>query len=119
MIIEHSRAARRAPLPRAHGVAHDVVDGELDEVRTLVAPPLALGAHLDEPPLDVSDFERPQLVFEIEVLCDQRLDLLADHGPAGFRRRTIPSLLRPRIGFQPKHLPDELRTDTVATVQFL
>ena len=78
MIIEHSRAARRAPLPRAHGVAQDVVDGELDELRTLVAPPLALGAHLSEPPLDVSDFERAQPVFEIEMLRDQGLDLRAD-----------------------------------------
>src|SRR5882762_10229216 len=72
LIIGRSRA--NAQLAGSNGVAHDVVDGELDELRALVAPALAFSAHICEPSLDIGDFARAQLVLEIEVLRDERLD---------------------------------------------
>src|SRR2546423_15671761 len=70
----------RSPLARSYRVSHDVVHGKLDELRALLAAPLALGAHIGESPLDVRDLERPQPVFEIEMLRDQGFDLAANGG---------------------------------------
>src|SRR5256885_351771 len=91
--------ARSARLLRSDGVPDYVVDGKLDELRALVAPALSLGAHIRQPPLDVGHLERAQLIFQVEMLRDQRLDLLADRGTARLRRYAIGALLRPRIGF--------------------
>src|SRR6266516_5636194 len=107
------------PLPRAHSIAHDIVDGELDELGSLLAPPLALGTHVREASLDVSNLPRAQLVLEIEVLRDEGLDLLADGRAIGFGRRSIGTLLSARIGLQPEHLADKLRAKAVALAQFL
>src|SRR5256885_9895118 len=103
--------ARSARLLRSDGVPDYVVDGKLDELRALVAPALSLGAHIRQPPLDVGHLERAQLILEIEMLRDQRLDLLADRGSPRFGCYPIGALLGSCICFQPKHLPHDLRAD--------
>src|ERR1700752_4198035 len=46
--------------------------------RALRAPALSSAPQVREPPLDVRNFQRAQLVLDIEVLRDVGLDLLAD-----------------------------------------
>src|SRR6266849_3261763 len=103
-------------LSRPDCVPDDVVHGELDELRSLLAPALALSADVRQAPLDVGDLQAPQLVFNIEMLRDQGFDPLADRGTIGFRCRPIGTLLCPCIGFEPEHFTDKLRTDAVAPV---
>src|SRR2546423_14184967 len=90
----------RSPLARSYRVSHDVVHGKLDELRALLAAPLALGAHIGESPLDVRDLERPQPVFEIEMLRDQGFDLAANGGTgaprSGAGGAPLPARGRPR-----------------------
>src|ERR1044071_9690312 len=100
-------------------VPDNVVDRKLDELSPLLAPPLALGTHVDESPLDVGDLERAELILHIEMLRDQGLDLRTDCGPAGFGSDAICTLLGARMCFQPKHLSDELRPDAIAPAELL
>ena len=67
-----------APLLRAQRIAHDVLDGKLDELRALVAPALILSAHVRESSFDIGDLQPAQSILQIEVLRDERLDLLSD-----------------------------------------
>src|SRR5437763_8656325 len=107
------------PLPRSYCVSNNVVHGELDELRTLLAAALALGPNVGEAPFDVRDFASAELVLQIEVLRNQRLDLVPDRGTVGFAGCSIGTLLRPRVGFQSEQLSDELRAHAVALVQLL
>src|SRR6266516_1470693 len=121
---EPLRTTPHSPLPRSHlarpyRIPNDVVHRKLDELGPLLPPALALGPHVDEPPLDVGDLAGAELVFQIEMLGNQRFDPAADRGAIGFTRRPIDALLRPRVGFQPEHFPDELRTDAVPAAQLL
>ena len=68
------------PLPGSNSVAHDVVYGELDELRAVIPSALILRTHVREPALDVRHLERAQLILQIEMLRDQGFDLLADSG---------------------------------------
>src|SRR5881409_1951089 len=88
------------PLSGADRVPDDVVHRELDEFCPLLAPTLALRADLGQPAPDVGNLQRAQLVFEIEVLCDQRLDFGANGGTRGLGSATVGSLLRACVGFQ-------------------
>src|SRR3954464_360584 len=96
------------PLAGSYRISNDVVHRELDELRTLVVAALALGPDVGESPLDVPDFAGTELIFQIEVLRNQRLDLVADRGTVGFAGCSIGALLRPRVGFESEHLADEL-----------
>src|ERR1041384_3553206 len=100
-------------------VPDNVVDRKLDKLSPPLAPPLALGPYVNEASLDVGDLEGAELVFHIEMLGDQGLDLRTDCGPAGFGRDPICTLLGARMCFQPKHLSDELRPDAVAPAELL
>src|SRR5260370_29715488 len=114
MTNDRRSLARGAPLSRQNGIAHDVVDGKLDELRALVAPALSLGAHVREPALDVRDLKRTQLVLKVEMLRDQRLDPRSDRRTGAIRCRAIVALLRARVRLEPEHLSHQLRAHRVA-----
>src|SRR5438105_9226495 len=82
-------------------------------------PALSLGAHVREPPLNISYLQGTKLVLDVEVRRDERLDLLADCRAIGLRRSAIGALLRTRVGFKPKHLAYELRADAITAIQVL
>src|ERR1700694_279036 len=107
-------------LLRPRRVPDDVVHRPLHELRSLVAPPLRLGAHFGEPPLDVGHLEGAELVLDIEVLRDQRLDPRTDGGAHGFGNGgPIGALLGAGVGLEPEHAGHELRAHGVAPHQVL
>ena len=59
------------------------------------------------------------MILKIEVLRDQRLDLLADCCTVRLRRTAVGALLRTRVGLESKHLAYELRADAITPIQVL
>ena len=83
------------------------------------APALRLRAHVRESPLDVGNLQPAQLVLQIEVLRDERLDLFADCGMVGLGRTAVGALLRTRVCLESKHFAYELRADAITPIQVL
>src|SRR5438105_9269694 len=82
-------------------------------------PALSLGAHVREPPLNISYLQGTKLVLDVEVRRDERLDLLADCRAVGLGRTPVGALLRARIGLESKHFADELRANAITAIQVL
>ena len=65
-------------LLRPRRIPDDVVHRPPHELEPLLDPALRLRPDVGEAPLDVGDLEAPQLVLDVEMMADQRLELAAD-----------------------------------------
>src|SRR5206468_1144272 len=94
-------------LPRAHSIAHDIVDGELDEFCALVEPTLRFRPNVAQAPLDILDFEETQLILIIKMRPDHLLELTPDAIALRLVRAPVHALERAGHCLEAKHLRDE------------
>src|SRR5882672_3237670 len=110
---------QRPSLLGSSRVPDDIVHGPLHELDALVDAPLRLGPCLGQTPLDILHLEGTQLVLDVEVAADQRLELRPKRGALCVVGAAICPLRLPRIRLEPEHLRHELGADAVASHQVL
>src|SRR5437867_11091805 len=94
-------------LPRAHSIAQNVVDRELDELRALVEPTLRFRPNVAQAPLDILDLEETQLILVIEMRGDHLLELTPDAIALRLVRTAVRALERAGHCLEAKHLRDK------------
>src|SRR5204862_1272164 len=89
------------------------------KLRSPVAPARRFGPYIGEAALDVGYFEHAKLIFEIEVVRNERFDAAPDRRTCGLGCGAIRALLRACLRLQPEHLAHELRPHAVTRPQVL